>query len=163
MFVALRGDPFLLQKRRDKTAAQRSFQRVLRCFPIPRKIVIDQLRSYPAAKADFPELTNVRHALAKTSARVNNRAENSNEPTRGHVPCMRGFRAREHMQALLSSFGPIRQPFAQSQTAHHALPDMARIHQSRPKSIQRTLSQLSLHPRFYSTRQRGNAWRIDEI
>ncbi|SIT48266.1 transposase (fragment) [Paraburkholderia piptadeniae] len=42
----------LLQKHRDKTAAKRFFRRVLRSAPLPRKIVTDRLRSYPAAKAE---------------------------------------------------------------------------------------------------------------
>jgi transposase-like protein len=41
-----------VQKRRDKAAAKRFFRRVLRSNSVPRKIVTDQLRSYPAAKAD---------------------------------------------------------------------------------------------------------------
>jgi putative transposase len=46
----------LLQKRRDKAAAKRFFKRVLAsCTEAPRKIVTDQLRSYPAAKAEIPE------------------------------------------------------------------------------------------------------------
>jgi putative transposase len=69
MFVTLRGEPYLLwravdehgaeldvlvQKRRDKAAAKRFFRPVLRSNPMPRKIVTDQLRSYPAAKAEIP-------------------------------------------------------------------------------------------------------------
>ena len=46
----------LLQKRRDKAAAKRLFRRGLRSNPVPRTIVTDQLRSYPAAKADISEL-----------------------------------------------------------------------------------------------------------
>ncbi len=84
MFMNLRGEPWLLwravdehgaeldillQKQRDKTAAKRFFQRVLRSFPAPRKIVTDQLRSYPAAKADIPELANVKHVFVKAAAR----------------------------------------------------------------------------------------------
>jgi putative transposase len=68
MFMTLRGEPYLLcravdehgaelgvlvQKRRDKAAAKRFFRRVLRSNPVPRKIVTDQLRSYPPAKADI--------------------------------------------------------------------------------------------------------------
>jgi hypothetical protein len=54
----------LLQKRRDKAAAKRFFKRVLASCPeAPRKIVTDQLRSYPAAKAEIPELANVKHLL----------------------------------------------------------------------------------------------------
>lgn len=69
MFVTLRGEPWLLwravdehgidldillQNRRDKTAAKRFFQRVLAgCTAVPKKIVTNQLRSYPAAKAEI--------------------------------------------------------------------------------------------------------------
>ena len=92
IFVTLRGELYLwwravdehgvefnilLQQRRGKTAAKRFFKRVLRSNPVPRKIVTDQLRSYPAAKADIPELVNVRHMLVKAAARVNDRAETS--------------------------------------------------------------------------------------
>lgn len=61
LFVRLRGEPYvlwravdehgveldvLLQKHRDKTAAKRFFRKMLRSYPVPRKIVTDQLRSY---------------------------------------------------------------------------------------------------------------------
>ena len=128
VFVTLRGEPYLLwravdqhgaeldillQKRRDKAAAKRFFKRVLAsCAEAPRKIVTDQLRSYPAAKAEIPELAHVRHVFVKASARVNNRAENSHQPTRERERRMRGFRDPERTQVFLSSFGPIRQHFA---------------------------------------------------
>ena len=128
MFVKLRGESYLLwravdqhgaeldvllQKRRGKAAAKRFFSRVLAVFPEgPRKIVTDQLRSYPAAKAEIAQLANVRHVYVKASAFVNNRAENSHQPTRERERRMRGFRRPERSQALLSSFGPIRQHFA---------------------------------------------------
>lgn len=114
-FVTLRGEPYLLwravdehgveldillHKRRDKAAAKRFFRRVLRSNPVPRKIVIDQLRSYPAAKADIPELLNVRHVFAKAAARVHNRAENSHQPTRERERRMRGFRDPKRTQAF---------------------------------------------------------------
>jgi len=44
--------------------------------------VTDQLRSYPAAKADIPELAQVKHVFVKAAARVNSRAKNSHQPTR---------------------------------------------------------------------------------
>jgi putative transposase len=127
MFVTLRGEPYLLwravdehgieldilvQKRRDKAAAKRFFKRVLRCNPVPRKIVTDQLRSYPAAKAEIPELANVKHVFVKAAARLNNRAENSHQPTRERERRMRGFRELKRTQKFLSCFGPIRQHFA---------------------------------------------------
>lgn len=89
IFVTLRGEPhslwravdeqgteidILLQNLRDKAAAKRFFQRVLRSCSAPNKIVTDQLRSYPAAKADVPELVNAEHIFVKEAARVNNRA-----------------------------------------------------------------------------------------
>lgn len=108
MFVTLRGEPYvlwlavdqhgieleiLLQKRRNKAAAKRFFKRVLAACPeAPKKIVTDQLRSYPAAKADIPELANVKHVFVKAAARVNYRAENSHEPTRERERRMNGFR-----------------------------------------------------------------------
>src|ERR1700737_2870903 len=127
MFVTLRGEPYLLwravdehgteldvllQKRRDKTAAKRFFKRVMRSSPVPRKIVTDQLRSYPAAKADIRELASVKHVLVKAAARLNNRAENSHQPTCERERRMRGFRDPKRTRAFLSCFGPIRQHFA---------------------------------------------------
>jgi putative transposase len=127
VFVALRGDPYLLwraidqhgaeldillQKRRDKTAAKRFFERVLAsCAETPRKIVTDQLRSHPAAKAQIPELAQVKHVFVKASARINHRAQNSHQPTRERERRMRGFRDPERMQIFLSGFAPIRQHF----------------------------------------------------
>jgi putative transposase len=102
----------LLQKRRDKAAAKRFFKRVLRSHPVPRKIVTDQLRSYPAAKAELPELADVKHVFVRAAARVNNRAENSHQPTRRREHQMQGFRDARRTQAFLSRFGPIRQHFA---------------------------------------------------
>ncbi|MEM5386765.1 IS6 family transposase [Paraburkholderia phymatum] len=128
VFVSLRGEPYvlwravdqhgieldiLLQKRRDKAAAKRFFKRVLAACPeVPKKIVTDQLRSYPAAKAEIPELANVKHVFVKAAARVNNRAENSHQPTRERERRMRGFCLPGRTQAFLSCFGPIRQHFA---------------------------------------------------
>jgi putative transposase len=127
MFVTLRGEPYLLwravdehgaeldvlvQKRRDKAAAKRFFRQVLRSNPVPRKIVTDQLRSYAAAKADISELAQVKHVFVKAAARVNNRGENSHQPTRRRERQMCGFREARRTQAFLSCFGPIRQHFA---------------------------------------------------
>ncbi|CAB3810712.1 hypothetical protein LMG28614_07322 [Paraburkholderia ultramafica] len=128
MFVTLRGEPWLLwravdehgieldillQKRRDKAAAKRFFKRVLAACPAaPKKIVTDQLRSYRAAKAEIPALANVKHVFVKACARVNNRAENSHQPTRERERRMRGFRLPERTQSFLSCFGLIRQHFA---------------------------------------------------
>ena len=60
----------LVQGRRNATAAKRFFKCLLVGLKYkPRKIVTDQLRSYPAAKADIPELLNVKHVFVKAAAR----------------------------------------------------------------------------------------------
>lgn len=79
---------------------------------MPRRIVTDQLRSYPAAKAEIPALAGVKHVFVKAAAWVNNLAENSHQPTRERERLMRGFRGPKHTQDFLLSFGPIRQHFA---------------------------------------------------
>lgn len=82
----------VLQERRDKAAAKRFFKRLLAgCPALPKKIVTDQLRSYPAAKTERPEFANVKHVFVKACARVNNRAENGHKPTRKRERRMRGF------------------------------------------------------------------------
>lgn len=43
---------------------------------------------------------------------MNNRAENSHQPTRERKRRMRGFRLPERTQSFLLCFGPIRQHFA---------------------------------------------------
>lgn len=85
---------------------------MLRSNPVPREIVTNQLRSYPAAKADIPELVDVKHVFVNVAARVNNRAENSHQLTRERERRMRGFRDPRRAWAFLSSYGPIRQHFA---------------------------------------------------
>jgi putative transposase len=91
MFVTLCGGPYLLwsavdghgaepavlvQKRRDKVAAKRFSRRVLRSIPVPRRIVTDQLRRYPSAKAGIPGFADVKRVFVKAAARVSNRAGN---------------------------------------------------------------------------------------
>ncbi len=127
MFVTLRGEPYLLrravdehgtefdvlrQKRRDKAAAKRFFRRALRSNPVPCKIITNQLRSYPAAKAEVLKLAHVTHVLAKAAARVNNRAEDGHQSTRRRERQMGGFRDPRRTLAFLSCFGPIRQHVA---------------------------------------------------
>lgn len=50
--------------------------------------------------------------FVKASARVNNCAENSHQPTRERERRMRGFRKSERTQDFLSCCGPIRQHLA---------------------------------------------------
>jgi putative transposase len=78
----------------------------------PARLSPSSLRSYAAAKAEIPELSDVRHVCVKAAARVNNRVENSLQPTCERERRIRGFRYRKHTQAFSSSFGSIRQHFA---------------------------------------------------
>lgn len=76
-----------LQKRRDTAAAERFFKREFRSCLVPRKIVTDQLRRYPAAKVRI-----VKHMFVKTAARLNNQAGNSDQLTREREQRLHGFR-----------------------------------------------------------------------
>jgi transposase-like protein len=56
--------------------------------------------------------TRVATGPCPTAGRLNNRAENSYQPTRERERRMRGFREPKRTQKFLSCFGPIRQHFA---------------------------------------------------
>jgi hypothetical protein len=64
----------------------------------------------------------VKHVFVKAAARVNNRAENSHQPTRERERRMRGFHDPKRTQAFLSCFGPMRQHFV---LKRHLLPQNA--------------------------------------
>jgi putative transposase len=70
------------------------------------------LRSYPAAKAEIPELAHVKHVFVRAAVRLNNRAGNSHQSTRKRERRMKGFRISKRTQAFLSGLGPISQHFA---------------------------------------------------
>jgi transposase-like protein len=163
MFVTLRGEPhllwravdehgaeldILLQKRRDKAAAKRFFKRVLRSSPVPRKIVTDQLRSYPAAKAEIPELANVKHV--RQSGRPTEQPRREQPPTnaRTRASHARLSRPETHTeislvlradQATLRAQAASAARFTLSQTARGAIRCLARTHRSHPKSVLRVL------------------------
>ena len=91
----------LVQSRRDKKAAKKCFRKLLKGLQyVPRAIVTDQLRSYAAAKAEM--MPCVDHHQQK---RLNNRAENSHQPTRERERRMRGFKSAGQAQRCLSTFG----------------------------------------------------------
>jgi putative transposase len=67
----------LVQSRRNKKAAKRFFRKLLKGLHyVPRVIITDKLRSYGAAKREI--LPGVEHRQHKY---LNNRAENSHQPT----------------------------------------------------------------------------------
>lgn len=97
----------LVQRRRNKAAAKKFFRKLLKgCQYVPRVIVTDKLASYGAAKRE--SLRSVEH---RQHRRLNNRAENSHQPTRQREQTMRCFKSPGHAQRFLSSFGPIREHF----------------------------------------------------
>ena len=93
----------LVQSRRNKKAAKRFFKKLLKgqCA-VPRIITTDKLKSYSAAKQDI--MPSVKHFQDKG---LNNRAENSHQPTRQRERQMRRFKSAKHAQKFLSIFGVI--------------------------------------------------------
>jgi len=93
----------LVQSRRNKQAAKRFFRKLLKGLPyVPRVIITDKLKRYGAAKREM--LPGVEHRQHK---RLNNRAENSHQPTRLREKKMRRFKSAGQAQRFLSAFGPI--------------------------------------------------------
>jgi putative transposase len=97
----------LVQSRRNKAAAKKFFRKLLKgCTYVPRVLITDKLGSYEAAKKEvMPRVEHRRHK------RLNNRAENSHQPTRQRERTMRRFKSPGHAQRFLSAFGPIREHF----------------------------------------------------
>ncbi|MGF6297971.1 transposase-like protein [Paraburkholderia sp. WC7.3d] len=87
----------LVQSRRDKAAAKRLMRKLLRRHGCPRVIVTDKLRSYAAANNELG--LNVEHRQHKG---LNNRAENSHQPTRMREKVMRRFKSARHLQRFTS-------------------------------------------------------------
>ncbi|GHO71515.1 IS6 family transposase [Ktedonobacter sp. SOSP1-52] len=97
----------LAQSRRDKQAAKKFFRKLLKGLEYaPRVIITDKLASYGAAKKEI--LPSVEHRKHKG---LNNRAENSHQPTRQRERSMRRFTSPGHAQRFLSAFGPISDHF----------------------------------------------------
>jgi putative transposase len=93
----------LIQGRRNVKAARRFFRKLLKGLTYaPRVIVTDKLRSYGAAKRDV--LPAVEH---RQSRYLNNRAENSHQPTRRPERQMQRFKSTGHAQRFLSAYGLI--------------------------------------------------------
>ena len=93
----------LVQSRRDKAAARRFFRRLMKkTSAVPRVIVTDKLRTYGAAHREV--MPSVEHRAHKG---LNNRAENSHQPTRQRERAMKGFRCTGAAQRFLSAFSGI--------------------------------------------------------
>jgi putative transposase len=88
----------LVQSRRDTKAAKRFLARLMKKQRrVPRVMVTDKLRSYGAAQREL--MRSVEHRSHKP---LNNRAENSHQPTRQRERAMKGFPSTGRTQRFLS-------------------------------------------------------------
>ncbi|PWI05972.1 IS6 family transposase [Streptomyces sp. NWU339] len=93
----------LVQNRRDTAAARRFFRTLLtKTCSVPRVVVTDKLRSYGTAHREL--MPSVEHRSHKG---LNNRAENSHQPTRQRERAMKGFRSIGGAQRFLAAFSGI--------------------------------------------------------
>ena len=93
----------LVQSRRDARAAERLMRKLLKgqCRP-PRVLITGKLASYKAAKGKvMPSVERRRHKG------LNNRAENSHQPTRRRERQMKRFKSPRHAQRFLSAHDQI--------------------------------------------------------
>jgi len=98
----------LVQPKRDRFAAMRFFRKLLRANSRrhPRVIVTDKLRSYAAAKrVVMPGVAHRQHRY------LNNRAENSHQPTREREKRMRRFKSARQAQRFVEVHGIIASHF----------------------------------------------------
>jgi putative transposase len=97
----------LVQSRRDKKAAKRLLRTLLKKQRRPpRVLVTDKLASYPAAKREL--MPGVEHRRHKG---LNNRAENSHQPTRRRERQMKRFKSPRQAQRFLSAHDQINNLF----------------------------------------------------
>ncbi len=93
----------LVHNRRDTAAARRFFRKLLKTTgAVPQVIVTDKLRSYGAAHREV--MPPAEHRSHKG---LNNRAENSHQPTRQRERAMKGFRSVGAAQRFLAAFSGI--------------------------------------------------------
>src|SRR5271168_2490195 len=93
----------LVQSRRNAKAAKRFFRKLLKGLRyLPRVLVTDKLASYGVAHREL--MPSVTHRRSKY---LNNRAENSHQPTRQRERAMKRFKSVRHAQRFLSAFSGI--------------------------------------------------------
>jgi putative transposase len=97
----------LVQGRRDKRAAKRLLRKLLKKQRrSPRVLITDKLASYGAAKSEV--MPSVEHQKHKG---LNNRAENSHQPTRRRERQMKRFKSAGQAQRFLSAHDGINNLF----------------------------------------------------
>ncbi|AEA66036.1 IS6 family transposase [Burkholderia gladioli] len=87
----------LVQRRRDTAAAKRLMRKLLKRHGLPSVMVTDKLRSYAAANTILR--LSIEHRQHKG---LNNRAENSHQPTRVREKVMRRFKSARQLQRFAS-------------------------------------------------------------
>ena len=93
----------LVQRRRAKKAAARLLRKLLKKQGRPPRVTVtDKLASYPAAKREL--MPGVEHRRHKG---LNNRAENSHQPTRRRERQMKRFKSPGQAQRFLSAHDQI--------------------------------------------------------
>ena len=93
----------LVQPRRNALAAKKFFRKLLKGLQyVPRVIVTEGLTSYRVAHRELK--ASVQHRRSKY---LNNRAENSHQPTRQRERAMKRFTSMRHAQRFLSAFSGI--------------------------------------------------------
>ena len=97
----------LVQRRRDKRAAKRLLRKLLKKqMRPPRVMITDKLASYGAAKREV--MPSIEHRQHKG---LNNRAENSHQPTRRRERQMKQFKSAGQAQRFLSTHDQINNLF----------------------------------------------------
>ena len=93
----------LVQSRRNAKAARRLMRKLLKQQGrTPRVMITDKLRSYGVAKREI--IPGVEHRQHKG---LNNRAENSHQPTRRRERIMKRFKSSRQLQRFVSIHDPI--------------------------------------------------------
>ncbi len=93
----------LIQSRRDRRPAERLLRKLIRKqVKAPRVLITDKLRSYGAACSDMGLEPDHRQHKG-----LNNRAENSHQPTRRRERIMKRFKSTKHVQRFVSIHDPI--------------------------------------------------------
>jgi len=93
----------LVQSRRNAAAAKRLMRKLMKKLQcVPRVLITDKLKSYGVAHREL--MPSVEHRQSKY---LNNRAENSHQPTRQRERAMQRFKSPGSAQRFLSAFSMI--------------------------------------------------------
>ena len=131
----------LVQRRRNKQAAKKFFRKLLKGLAyVPRVVITDKLKSYGAAKREI--LPGVAHRQHRY---LNNRAENSPQPTRQRERPMQRFKSPVAMLNVSSlRMVPSRSASAHTDIGYPRLPTVKKWEKD-ARSGRRSRPQLWLH------------------